>query len=166
MDGEGDGIRAGEVERLLALGKRTASMLSFGEEATDRDLVLSMLPSALLWPARFSTCFSSSSSSSLVLFKDEKQDGGISSTSIPIRVVFAFSVVIVAASVCVAVYFAISVAAFCVTTFAVAFVCFCLVAASSSAAAAPPRVAPTVVAVAVAVSEVALSAVGERVARL
>lgn len=45
LEGEGDGVRAGEERNLLALDK---SQISFGEAVTDRDLVLSMLFSTIV----------------------------------------------------------------------------------------------------------------------
>lgn len=74
VEGVGNGARVHEVERLLA----------FGKAGSDRDLVLSMLLSALLRLELFSAGSVSSSSSSLVLFNDDERGEGISPTSISV----------------------------------------------------------------------------------
>lgn len=80
VEREGDGTRVGEGGRWKVLSA-ICSIVSFGETGTDRDLIFGTLLSALLRPVLFSTGFSASSSSSLVLFKEER-GGGICSTSI------------------------------------------------------------------------------------
>lgn len=80
MEGDDDGAGVSEVQRLLALC--WTPTVTFGEAATDRELVLSMLLSTLLRLERFSVGSVSSSSPSMALFKDDKQGGGISSTYI------------------------------------------------------------------------------------
>lgn len=82
MEGDEDGARVGEVQRLLALC--WTPTIAFGESATDRELVLSMLLSTLLRLQRFSVGSVSSSYPSMVLFKDDERGGGISSTCISV----------------------------------------------------------------------------------
>lgn len=60
--------------------------ISLREAGTDGDLVLSMPPSALLRPVCFCDRVSTSSSSSLLLFRVEVRGGGIVSTSISVSV--------------------------------------------------------------------------------
>lgn len=78
---EGDGALTGGEGRLLDFGVEPST--SAGEAGTDCDLALTNSTSFLLRPAHFSVSMGiSSSSSSLVLFKDERRGGGLSSTSI------------------------------------------------------------------------------------
>lgn len=80
MEVEGDGALTGGEGRLLDFGVESST--SAGEAGADCDLPLTNSISFLLRPAHFSLYMSiSSSSSSLVLFKDERGGGGISSPS-------------------------------------------------------------------------------------